>query len=242
MELAIIKLGLHSAPAPSPVDGPDSYQIVQVHDCEGVSPWQICPRIKQGIQKTVEMFQDNYPELLAYNHFVKIGMLHNLSMKMFKLLIPPRFRHLIGADIGKFKADNNRLEAGRKLFPSGRAYIAWHHTLPTEYGGTLMSLRAYDTVRFRPDPSEVAPEDIGDLPQDRPQDEVQGQPQLQPSAEGPERAGQGAAGSGSVGGAGSSSQPSRQPSAQASGPSSEAETTPLPSQPSRTVDIPWRPE
>lgn len=54
MELAIEILDLPSTPAPMSASGPDPYNIVQVHDCEGANPWTTCPRIKSGLEKAMQ--------------------------------------------------------------------------------------------------------------------------------------------------------------------------------------------
>lgn len=172
MELAVAALDLPSATTPTSAEGPDSYYIVQVHDCAGVNPWSTCPLIKKGLEQFMKCnsgpgsgrhlclavwssansiaiaYQVYYPGLLKYHQFVKVGAAYNLGMKIFNMAVPDALHSRVGFDIGKFKSCNDRMKVGRQLFSTEDDYRRFRLTLPTEYGGSGDPVGQADTLHL----------------------------------------------------------------------------------------------
>ncbi|KAM0280131.1 hypothetical protein ACHAQH_004203 [Verticillium albo-atrum] len=149
MELAVRELDLSKAPAPMPENGPDPYRIIQVHDCAGSDPFAVYPRIKEAIAQTIDIFQANYPELLAYHHFVRLGHVNTFRMKLLNVLIPEPLRPRI-LSLGRVqcKSSLRRKDVLHMLFPDPADRQRYGFSLPTEFGGNTGSVHNGQTVRF----------------------------------------------------------------------------------------------
>ncbi|KAG7134594.1 Phosphatidylinositol transfer protein sfh5 like [Verticillium longisporum] len=149
MELAVRELDLSNAPAPMPEIGPDPYRIIQVHDCAGSNPFTVYPKIKDAIAETIDIFQANYPELLAYHHFVRLGHVNTFRIKLLNTLVPELLRpKLLSLGRVEFKSSLKRKDVLLKLFPDPADRQRYGFSLPTEFGGNTSSVHDGRTVQF----------------------------------------------------------------------------------------------
>lgn len=76
MELTLQRLHLADAKAviPDYTHGADPYQAYQVHDYLSISFLRQPPEVKAASQKTIQLFQQNYPETMAKKYFVNVPM------------------------------------------------------------------------------------------------------------------------------------------------------------------------
>lgn len=79
---------------------PENHKVAQVHDYKGVSMFRIDPNLKAATKDIVQIFGDNYPELLSVKFFLnvplvmswvfyffkKIGIISEETMKKFEVL------------------------------------------------------------------------------------------------------------------------------------------------------------
>ncbi len=89
MEMAIERLNLASASEPIPDynQGPDPYQMVQVHDYMNVRFLRMDPTIRAASQKTISLFQAHYPEMLSRKFFVNVPFVMGWLFAAMKLVI-----------------------------------------------------------------------------------------------------------------------------------------------------------
>lgn len=76
MELTLQRLHLADAKAviPDYTHGADPYQAYQVHDYLSISFLRQPTEVKAASQKTIQLFQQNYPETMAKKYFVNVPM------------------------------------------------------------------------------------------------------------------------------------------------------------------------
>lgn len=76
MELTLQRLHLADAKAviPDYTHGADPHQAYQVHDYLSISFLRQPPEVKAASQKTIQLFQQNYPETMAKKYFVNVPM------------------------------------------------------------------------------------------------------------------------------------------------------------------------
>lgn len=76
MELTLQQLHLETADKPIPDfgKGPDPYQAIQIHDYLSVSFLRQPPEVKAASQKTIQLFQEVYPETMAKKYFVNVPL------------------------------------------------------------------------------------------------------------------------------------------------------------------------
>lgn len=74
MELTIARLDIANATTPVPdySKGPDPYQAVQIHDYLSVSFLRQAPEVKAASSKTIQLFQQVYPETMSKKFFVNV--------------------------------------------------------------------------------------------------------------------------------------------------------------------------
>lgn len=72
MTLAALHLDEAKTPLPDYGKGPDPYQAVQVHDYLSVSFLRQPPEVKAASSKTIQLFQQVYPETMAKKFFVNV--------------------------------------------------------------------------------------------------------------------------------------------------------------------------
>ena len=88
MELSIRHLDLTAAKVPIPDygQGPDPYQMIQVHDYLSVRFLRMDSVVKSASQKAISTFQRYYPELLSCKFFVNVPVVMGwlfAAMKLF---------------------------------------------------------------------------------------------------------------------------------------------------------------
>lgn len=76
MELTLQQLHLETADKPIPDfgKGPDPYQAIQIHDYLSVSFLRQPAEVKAASQKTIQLFQEVYPETMAKKYFVNVPL------------------------------------------------------------------------------------------------------------------------------------------------------------------------
>lgn len=89
MELTIQRLNLNAADKAIPDygQGPDPYQVIQVHDYLSVSFFRQPAEIKASSSKIIYMFSRYYPETVSYKYFVNVPLVMQWMMGTMKLLM-----------------------------------------------------------------------------------------------------------------------------------------------------------
>ncbi len=89
MELGLSHLDLSTATAPIPDYncGPDPYQGIQVHDYLSVSFLRMDPYAKAASKKTIDVFQQFYPETLSRKFFVNVPVVMGWMFNAMKLVL-----------------------------------------------------------------------------------------------------------------------------------------------------------
>ncbi|KAI5474971.1 putative phosphatidylinositol transporter [Pseudohyphozyma bogoriensis] len=89
MELSLRQLSLATATLPIPDygQGPDPYQMYQVHDYLNVSFLRADPRVKAASKATIELMGKNYPELLERKFFVNVPYVMGWLFSAMKLFV-----------------------------------------------------------------------------------------------------------------------------------------------------------
>ncbi|GAB7349863.1 hypothetical protein MBLNU459_g0561t1 [Dothideomycetes sp. NU459] len=88
MELTLERLHLDKAQKPIPDfnRGPDPHQAIQIHDYLSVSFLRQPAEVKAASQKTIQLFQDVYPETMSKKYFVNVPLVMQWmfgAMQMF---------------------------------------------------------------------------------------------------------------------------------------------------------------
>jgi phosphatidylinositol transfer protein SFH5 len=134
MELGIRKLNLGAVSSPIPDDGPDPYQMVQVHDYVNVSFFRMDPHVKAASRETIQTFSMAYPELLSHKFFVNVPSIMGWVFSAMKLFLAP-------ATLRKF----HPMASGTGLANELKSVAA---SLPLEYGGKGASVKTGLTVKL----------------------------------------------------------------------------------------------
>ena len=134
MELSIKELDLPSATQSIPEDGPDPYQMVQVHDYLNVSFLRMDPAIRAASKKTIQTFSMAYPELLKEKFFVNVPLVMGWVFSAMKLFLSPE-------TIKKF----HPLSYGSSLAGELKDY---GQELPVTYGGKGGDVKEGLTVKY----------------------------------------------------------------------------------------------
>ncbi|PNS15909.1 Phosphatidylinositol transfer protein SFH5 [Sphaceloma murrayae] len=89
MELTIARLDIANAKTPLPDygKGPDPYQAVQVHDYLSVSFLRQAPEVKAASSKTIQLFQQMYPETTAKKFFVNVPIFMQWMFAAMKMVM-----------------------------------------------------------------------------------------------------------------------------------------------------------
>ncbi len=89
MERSIAHLDLSSARVPIPDygNGPDPYQIVQIHDYLSVKFLRMDPTIRAASQRTIALFQAHYPEMLSRKFFVNVPYIMGWIFAAMRLVV-----------------------------------------------------------------------------------------------------------------------------------------------------------
>ncbi|KAK6359272.1 Non-classical phosphatidylinositol transfer protein (PITP) [Orbilia brochopaga] len=90
MEAAIAKLNLAEADKPIPDynQGPDPYQISQVHDYLNISFIRMDPHARAASKAAIQIFRDYYPEMLNRKFFVNVPLVMGWLFKATALFLP----------------------------------------------------------------------------------------------------------------------------------------------------------
>jgi phosphatidylinositol transfer protein SFH5 len=121
MELAVRELKINESTSVMNYDGPDPYQMIQVHDYQNVSFLRMNPTIKSASKQTIEIFSMAYPELLREKFFVNLPVIMGWVFTAMKVFLSKN-------TIRKFHPITNGANLARE-FPSFMADI------PKTYGG-----------------------------------------------------------------------------------------------------------
>ncbi|KAL2758347.1 hypothetical protein ACRALDRAFT_1068701 [Sodiomyces alcalophilus JCM 7366] len=171
MELAIDELRIRDAVFSLPAYGIDHYKIIQVHDCAGHKPKWICQEVRHGLRHFAQLFQELYPELLEYHHFVELGLKDSIGMNL-GALVAPLLRDSIGYRIGRFRVTRKREEFAEDLFPESEAgHLILRRDLPAEFGGRADLAAISRTVLLSNPPEASAMNDEGQKQENPEQDQ-----------------------------------------------------------------------
>lgn len=132
MELSIRKLGLDKATALIPDDGPDPYQMVQVHDYKSLSFFRLDAETKAASKETIRVMGMAYPELLSEKFFVNVPAIMGWLYGAMKLFLAP-------ATLKKFHPMSSGLTLATELTGIAK-------TLPKDYGGEGEPITAGSTI------------------------------------------------------------------------------------------------
>ncbi|KAK8103374.1 uncharacterized protein PG998_010407 [Apiospora kogelbergensis] len=135
MELALKELDISSATQPITAAW-DPYKIYQVHDYKSVSFFRQNPKVKSAVKVTVDVFGQNYPELLKQKFFVNVPVIMGWVYAVVKLFVADRTAKKFhpmgnGANMSAEFADSKVPALGEKL--------------PKEYGGKGEGLEVQGT-------------------------------------------------------------------------------------------------
>ena len=111
-------------PIPDYNCGSDPYQGIQVHDYLSVSFLRMDPYAKAASKKTIETFQQYYPEMLSRKFFVNVPVVMGWMFNAMKLILSRE-------TVKKFTV----LSYGQQLATE------LDENVPTEYGGKGGQLR-----------------------------------------------------------------------------------------------------
>lgn len=128
------ELDLPSATEPIPSDGPDPYQMVQVHDYLNVSFLRADPSVKAASKEAIKVFSLAYPELLKEKFFVNVPLIMGWMFTAMKLFLSPE-------TVKKF----HPLSYGSNL---AGELPGWGQELPTAYGGKGKDVKEGLTVKY----------------------------------------------------------------------------------------------
>ncbi|ROT41643.1 hypothetical protein SODALDRAFT_124830 [Sodiomyces alkalinus F11] len=146
MELAIDELGISQARGYTRVGWKDQYKIIQVHDCAGTNPARVFRKVRKGLWNFANLFQEMYPDLLKYHHFVELGWNDTVGMNAGWLL-DSAIRGSLGYRIGHFKITRKREQVAKDIFPESEAgYLILRRSIPVEFGGDADSVGTARTV------------------------------------------------------------------------------------------------
>jgi hypothetical protein len=134
MELGVRKLKLNEVTSIIPEGGEDPYQMIQVHDYQGVSFFRMDPNVKASSKETISVFSMAYPELLSHKYFVNVPTIMGWVFAAMKLFVSP-------ATLRKF----HPLSSGASLVNEIENISS---TLPKEYGGSGPSVKEGLTVKL----------------------------------------------------------------------------------------------
>lgn len=121
MEMAVAELNLQEATTMIPSEGPDPYQMLQVHDYMNVSFLRMPSNLRAATKETISIFSMAYPELLKEKFFINVPFVMGWMYTALKLVLSPN-------TIRKFHV----ITSGANLaaeFPS------FGNSLPEAYGG-----------------------------------------------------------------------------------------------------------
>lgn len=93
MELTLQQLHLSDAKHPIPDfgTGPDPYQAYQVHDYLSVSFLRQPAEVKAASSKTIQLFQEVYPETMAKKYFVNVPIVSHITQALRLYLLSSIF-------------------------------------------------------------------------------------------------------------------------------------------------------
>lgn len=91
----------------------DNHKVAQVHDYNGVSMFRIDPGMKAATKEIIQVFGDNYPELLSTKFFVNVPSLMGWVFTFFKTIgiiseaTLKKFQVFNHGDLGEFFGSAN---------------------------------------------------------------------------------------------------------------------------------------
>ena len=155
MELGTQRLNLKDATEEIPDDGPDPYQMIQVHDYLSVSFFRMDPHVKAATKETIDTLATAYPELLAHKYFVNVPTIMGWMYAAMKLFLAP-------ATLKKF----HPMSSGTTLATELTGIVG---SLPKEYGGKGSGVKEQGeeiklTAEKQDAKKEVIPEGTAEAP------------------------------------------------------------------------------
>lgn len=121
MEMAVADLKLQESTTMIPTNGPDPYQMFQVHDYMNVSFLRMPSNLRAATKETISVFTMAYPELLKEKFFINVPFIMGWMYTALKLLLSQ-------ATIRKFHI----ITKGTNL---AAEFPAFGSNLPEAYGG-----------------------------------------------------------------------------------------------------------
>ncbi|KAG9786149.1 hypothetical protein KCU88_g2340, partial [Aureobasidium melanogenum] len=125
MEEALQSLDISKATKPITADH-DPYKIIQVHDYKSISFLRQSPVVKAASTKTIEVFAQNYPELLKEKFFVNVPAFMGFVYALMKLFVAPK-------TLKKFHPMSNGANLSKEFTHSKVKGLG--ELIPKEYGG-----------------------------------------------------------------------------------------------------------
>ncbi|EPE06990.1 phosphatidylinositol transfer protein sfh5 [Ophiostoma piceae UAMH 11346] len=125
MELALQDLSLATATKEITADY-DPYKISQVHDYKSISFLRKSSEVKGASKTTIEVFAQNYPELLKEKFFVNVPAIMGIFYTFMKVFVAAK-------TVKKFHPLSNGSSLAKEL--SSSKVVGLGEKLPSEYGG-----------------------------------------------------------------------------------------------------------
>ncbi|EXJ80301.1 hypothetical protein A1O1_08443 [Capronia coronata CBS 617.96] len=125
MEEALQSLDISKATKPITAEQ-DPYKIIQVHDYKSISFLRQSSSVKAASTKTIEIFAQNYPELLKEKFFVNVPALMGFVYGLMKLFVAPK-------TLKKFHPMSNGANLSKEFTSSSVKGLG--DLIPKEYGG-----------------------------------------------------------------------------------------------------------
>ena len=125
MELALQDLSLATATKKITADY-DPYKLLQVHDYKSISFLRQSSEVKGASKTTIEVFAQNYPELLKEKFFVNVPAIMGFVYAFMKVFVAAK-------TIKKFHPMSNGNNLAKEL--SSSKVVGLGEKLPSEYGG-----------------------------------------------------------------------------------------------------------
>ncbi|EXJ86508.1 phosphatidylinositol transfer protein SFH5 [Capronia epimyces CBS 606.96] len=141
MEEALHSLDISKATKPITAEH-DPYKIIQVHDYKSISFLRQSPVVKAASTKTIEIFAQNYPELLKEKFFVNVPAFMGFVYALMKLFVAPK-------TLKKFHPMSNGANLSKEFTTGTVTGLA--DLIPKEYGGKGSDLNSVGKQPFLED-------------------------------------------------------------------------------------------
>jgi phosphatidylinositol transfer protein SFH5 len=126
MELALQKLNIAAATVPITAEY-DPYKIYQVHDYKSVAFFSQSSTVRVASKETINVFTQNYPELLKEKFFINVPMVMGFMYGVIKMFVAAKTAK-------KFHPMSNGGGLAREFGTSKVEKLG--DKLPKAYGGT----------------------------------------------------------------------------------------------------------